>query len=306
MNSTNPDINPVKSFFKSVEKKLLKHSKHLYFKTVISQKSGAKNIIKKYKEASTGKSPIDKTCPIWTCWWQGEANMPDIVKVCYASAKHHAGQHPVILVTEQNYQEYATMPDYILQKVKNHEISLTHFSDMLRINLLKEHGGIWADSTLLFTRDVDSIMNPDTDFYTCHHTAKNTNVANGKWTVFFIACGKDNILPAFLLDMFYSYWKNHQQIVTYLFFDYLVSIAYENIPAITEMVDSVPLQRISNLSKCLNMPFNEKSMEEFSANYGFHKLTYKKQFNMLTPEGKETIYAHLLHNSTHGIDADQT
>lgn len=86
---------------------------------------------------------------------------------------------------------------------------------------------------------------------------KNTNVANGKWTVFFIACGKDNILPAFLLDMFYSYWKNHQQIVTYLFFDYLVSIAYENIPAITEMVDSVPLQRISNLSKCLNMPFNE-------------------------------------------------
>lgn len=172
MNSTNPDINPVKSFFKSVEKKLLKHSKHLYFKTVISQKSGAKNIIKKYKEASTGKSPIDKTCPIWICWWQGEANMPDIVKVCYASAKHHAGQHPVILITEQNYQEYATMPDYILQKVKNHEISLTHFSDMLRINLLKEHGGIWADSTLLFTRDVDSIMNPDTDFYTCHHTAK--------------------------------------------------------------------------------------------------------------------------------------
>ena len=39
------------------------------------------------------------------------------------------------------------------------------------------------------------------------------------------------------------------------------------------------------------MPFNEKSMEEFSANYGFHKLTYKKQFNMLTPEGKETILA---------------
>ena len=306
MNSTNPDINPVKSFFKSVEKKLLKHSKHLYFKTVISQKSGAKNIIKKYKEASTGKSPIDKTCPIWICWWQGEANMPDIVKVCYASAKHHAGQHPVILITEQNYQEYATMPDYILQKVKNHEISLTHFSDMLRINLLKEHGGIWADSTLLFTRDVDSIMNPDTDFYTCHHTAKNTNVANGKWTVFFIACGKDNILPAFLLDMFYSYWKNHQQIVTYLFFDYLVSIAYENIPAITEIVDTSLCKESATCPNASNMPFNEKSMEEFSANYGFHKLTYKKQFNMLTPEGKETIYAHLLHNSTHGIDADQT
>ena len=71
------------------------------------------------------------------------------------------------------------------------------------------------------------------------------------------------------------------------------------------MIDNVPLQRISNLSKCLNMPFNEKSMEEFSKNYGFHKLTYKKQFNMLTSEGKETIYAHLLHNFTHGADAGQ-
>ena len=45
MNTMNPDISPVKSFFKSVEKKLLHHSKHLYFKTVISQKSGAKDII---------------------------------------------------------------------------------------------------------------------------------------------------------------------------------------------------------------------------------------------------------------------
>lgn len=305
MNSTNSDINPVKSFFKSVEKKILHYSKHLYFKTVILHRSDAKDILKTYKETSTGKNPIGKTCPIWICWWQGEENMPDIVKACYASVQRYASQHPVILITEQNYQEYAKMPDYILQKVKSHEITLTHFSDLLRMNLLKQHGGIWADSTILFTRDIDSIITPDTNFYTCRHIAKNSNVANGKWTGFFIACGKDNILPAFMLDIFFNYWKDQKRIVTYLFIDYLFTIAYESIPAITEMINNVPLQRISNLSKCLNMPFNEKSMEGFSANSGFHKLTYKKQFNMLTPEGKETIYAHLLHHSTHRVDTIQ-
>lgn len=126
--------------------------------------------------------------------------MPDIVKACYASTKRYANQHPVILITEQNYQEYATMPDYILQKVKKHEISLTHFSDMLRINLLKQHGGIWTDSTLLFTRDVDSIMNPDADFYTCHHTAKKTRM----WQT---ASGQSSLWPVVKI-IFYplSYW----------------------------------------------------------------------------------------------------
>ncbi len=296
MSPTNPknSPSPVKSFFKSVEKKILHNSKHLYFKTVILQKAGAKDILKKYKKANTTKSPIGSTCPIWICWWQGEENMPDIIKACYASVRRHAGNHPVILITERNYQEYAKIPEYILRKVQNKEISLTHFSDLLRINLLKQHGGIWTDSTILFTRDIDSIITPDANFYSCRHVARNSNVANGRWTVFFMACGKDNILPAFLLDTFYNYWKNHKRIVTYLFFDYLFAIAYENIPAVTEMIDSVPLQKISNLSKCLNMPFDENLMEEFRANYGFHKLTYKKQFNMLTPEGKETIYGYLL------------
>ena len=296
MNPTNPNNSPspIKSFFKSVEKKILHNSKHLYFKTVILQKAGAKDILKKYKKANTAKSPIGSTCPIWICWWQGEENMPDIIKVCYASVQRHAGEHPVILITEENHQEYAEMPDYILQKVKKHEITLTHFSDLLRMCLLKQHGGIWADSTILFTRNIDSIIATDTDFYSCHHIAKNSNVANGRWTGFFMACGKGNILPAFMLDMFYNYWRSHKRIVTYLFIDYLFPIAYENIPAVTEMINSVPLQKISNLAKCLNMPFNENLMEEFHANYGFHKLTYKKQFNTLTPEGKDTIYGYLL------------
>lgn len=141
---------------------------------------------------------------------------------------------------------------------------------------------------------VDSIISPDTLFYSCRHIAKNSNVANGRWTGFFMACGEGNILPAFMQDMFYDYWMNHKRIVTYLFIDYLFAIAYDEIPAVTEMVKDITLQKISNLAKYLNMPFSKNAMQKFEEIYSFHKLTYKKQFQTHTPNGRETIYGYLL------------
>ena len=41
------------------------------------------------------KEPIRDDCPIWVMWWQGEENMPPIVKRCVASIRNHCGQHPV-------------------------------------------------------------------------------------------------------------------------------------------------------------------------------------------------------------------
>ena len=52
--------------------------------------------------------------------------MPFICKKCMESIRKHAGKHPVIMITFDNYQEYVTVPSYILEKVGK-EISYTHF-----------------------------------------------------------------------------------------------------------------------------------------------------------------------------------
>ena len=75
--------------------------------------------------------------------------MPDIVKACYNSIQRHACNHPVILITEENFRDYIDMPEYIINKQKEGYIDITHFSDILRMMLLTKHGGIWMDSTLL-------------------------------------------------------------------------------------------------------------------------------------------------------------
>ena len=106
--------------------------------------------------------------------------MPPVVKACYAAMKRCAGSHPIILVTQHNFADYVTIPDYIMEKQSRGIIDLTHFSDILRMMLLREHGGIWMDSTLLIpSGKLDDFIHPCTNFWTCHHITQYQNVSPG-------------------------------------------------------------------------------------------------------------------------------
>lgn len=72
---------------------------------------------------------------IWIFWWQGEEQMPPIVKACYNSVLKHANGHRVVLITKDNYKEYTNIDDNILDKLNKKYISLTVFSDVMRFNL---------------------------------------------------------------------------------------------------------------------------------------------------------------------------
>ena len=137
-----------KRFFKRIERFIVSCKQYVIVRHLLF--SGGKEVIANYKHSSLENSEqITDVSPIWVCWWQGRDSMPDIVKACYNSILMHAGNHPVILITGDNYHEYVTLPDCILQKWKAGNITLTHLSDILRMLLLKAHGGIWMDSTVL-------------------------------------------------------------------------------------------------------------------------------------------------------------
>ena len=53
-----------------------------------------------------------KDC-IWICWWQGLENAPEIVKRCVASIQKHAGNHKIIMITDENYKEFISFPMWI-------------------------------------------------------------------------------------------------------------------------------------------------------------------------------------------------
>lgn len=61
---------------------------------------------------------ISADCPIWVMWWQGEENMPPIVKRCVASIRANSGQHPVNVLSRDNYSDYIQLPPHSAKNSK--------------------------------------------------------------------------------------------------------------------------------------------------------------------------------------------
>ena len=283
-----------KRVFKRIEGFFVSCKQHFILHHLLS--GCGKEVIPEYMNSSLEDcGQIEETSPVWICWWQGEESMPDIVKACYRSVLMHADRHPVRLITEHNYRDYVTIPTFILEKQQKREIDLTHFSDILRMLLLKKYGGIWVDATVLIpVKGLDSFVFPTSKFWTCHHFSTYYNISKGGWTSFFLACGKGNPLPAFIADMHFSYWKSHKRLIDYLLLDYTFAIGRTHVPAIHRMIEEVPMTAFGMLKKCLDQEYTEERWQKFCTDYDFQKLTYKKTFPLETPEGKKTFYGHIL------------
>lgn len=81
---------------------------------------------------------------IWMLWNQGWDNAPDISHKCVNSWKYHNPDWDIILLDSNNLLDYIPL-DSELPNLKTNNISL---GDIVRLSLMKHHGGIWADSTV--------------------------------------------------------------------------------------------------------------------------------------------------------------
>ena len=109
---------------------------------------------------------------IWTMWWQGEEQAPELVKATLQSIKIFANQNncELIILDEHNIKDYLIIPEGIIKKIEDGKLGIANFSDLIRCMLIDEYGGIWLDSTIFITekfplsileREFSSINHPD-------------------------------------------------------------------------------------------------------------------------------------------------
>ena len=92
--------------------------------------------------APTHLPPAEKT--VWLLWYQGWGDAPYIVRaVAYSWQMHNPGWD-VVLLSRHNLHHYVNSSYYDYPHVKE-----AAKSDIIRLHLLAEHGGVWADSTML-------------------------------------------------------------------------------------------------------------------------------------------------------------
>ena len=247
---------------------------------------------------------------IWTMWWQGTENLPDIVKICYSSFRKYSGTHPVKILTSQNFREYVDLPGYIFDRVNSGAITITHLSDIMRFYLLYHYGGLWLDSTIYITDGIpDAVF--ESEYYTVkrHPTPRNRSVAQDRWANFLVAAKKGSVLCGFVLDFFLEYWRTQDRFIDYFLLDYVINIAYDELPECRKILDSVPYvdYDLYLLENIMNREYSPEEWEALKNSTHFSKLAWRKPGRKTTLSGRQTIFAHLLaeaeRNSNHEVQA---
>ena len=261
---------------------------------------------------------IEPDSNIWVSWWDGEETMPPLVKACYKSILKHAGTHPVLLITKYNFKNFVSIPEYIMEKVNSGLMTVTHFSNILRANLLYDYGGIWMDATILVLKDISldnftffTLKAPEingvgasisrfaglssgiSDKSKRFHNHTEPQIS--RWSGFLLAGTMQSPVFAYLRNILYAYWKDHNNQIDYLLFDYTIALGYDNIPVMKKLIDNVPCSEVEKfvLEKNMNCVFTEENFSQYPLTT-FHKLTWKKKFDTHTKDNKLTIYGHLL------------
>jgi hypothetical protein len=245
------------------------------------------------EQVEEDRSPQDILPPlIWIFWWDGTGTMPPIIKACYNSVLRHRNGYKIELITKDNFQNFISVPEHILEKVKAKIITITHFSDILRMSLLASYGGLWLDASILVT---DTIQLGKTSFFTIKRDFGGSDVPRRRWTGFCLGGQKNSLLFKFAQDFFYEYWMKNNDMIDYFLIDYVIAIAYNSFPQVKQMIDNVR-ENNPNVSKVRYNLENEVTTDflETIKDTIFHKLTWKKQFNINSSNNKLTLYGYIL------------
>lgn len=233
---------------------------------------------------------------IWVCWWQGLDNAPRIVKKCVESIKKNAGAHKVVVITEENYKDYVRFPEWVEAKRNKGIISRTHFSDLLRLELLAEHGGVWLDATFFcakpeldscFKVPIWSVKRPDYG---------HISVACGEFANYSFGCNYEfRWIFATIRDFVLQYWKTHDIMIDYLFLDYLIVLIQRHNSDIANAFKNIPCNNPScdELFKLLGQKYEACKWEQLKKETVLFKLTWKIKFPQ-KKGGKRTFYGALI------------
>ncbi len=261
-----------------------------------------------------GNTSIAGTKPktVWQCWLQGEKAMPELVRGCTESVKKYCADTEIVLITNDNYQEYIKVPDYIIEKYSKGIIPKAHFTDVIRLMLLNKYGGVWIDSTVLLTGKLPAEVF-SSDFF----TYKNTLGLNFEYvrtikdleimcnfmntslmlpSMWLIASDKNNLIISGWLKLLSEYWKYENALVDYFIMDYFFVLLLLNNQACRDMFLNTPTYLTTPceiLQAAMPEEYSKEVFEHIKSITPIHKLTLK-----YSPDDsiKDRLYHHIIND----------
>lgn len=242
---------------------------------------------------------FDQKTPVWMCWWQGETQMPEMIKMCFESAKRNIPEDvaAVRLITMKNYMEYVTFSENIIRKFKEGVISYTHLSDILRAELLYRYGGMWLDLTYLIMYPIKKELFREKKLFTIRFKKPiwKDDITQGRWSGNFWIVAKKHRLFEFLTVAFFYYWETQEKLIDYYLIDYLLSLAVNTDIEIKKELEENDYSNsvVYELQNQMNHLYTPQRLEKYLQFPGIYKLNRRQQYRKYNLIGQRTIYGYL-------------
>lgn len=240
---------------------------------------------------SKKENKVNRT--VWICWMQGEENAPDLVKSCIRSARKHLKDFDIIILSEDNIKKYITLPDHIVKKYHEGKITHTHFSDILRVAILCEHGGLWLDSTVLCTDDIlaQKIIEIPLFVYKVMNLDQNDEepIMSSSWL---ISAMSNNPILLLTRDILYKYWENHNYLTNFFLVHLCFALAARKYRMQWDAIPMYNNRSPHTLMFELGNMYDEDRWNEIKKMSSFHKLTRHTEYN-----NDSTFYKFIIDNN---------
>ena len=165
---------------------------------------------------------------IWLLWFQGWDNPPWLQNEVAKSWKLNNPTWNIQLLDMNNLKDFINDSDYLFDD--NKDISMQAKSDIIRLSLLKNHGGVWADSTLLCMQPLDSwvysAIEPS-NFWMYHGEGGGMNIMEGPASWFIVSVKNSYIINKWKEECD-EYWNSNDSTDNYFWMDSLFKKLYEN------------------------------------------------------------------------------
>lgn len=213
---------------------------------------------------------------IYSIWFQGESQAPELVRRCFDSIRKHCSNELVVLDGD-SLLDNITLPQIIIDKYKAGKIKPAHFADICRVELLYERGGYWLDATCFVTSEIPDYIR-DADFF----VYRTGNTISGYYSYIqncFIRARKGSYLLGAWREMILDFWTREDKRVDYFQHQIMFKTIVMNIPEAGRLFREMPQETHDAAHRLWleygDKPFDAQEYKRIVADAFFQKTTYR-------------------------------
>ena len=224
---------------------------------------------------------------LYVYWAQGFAAAPDVVRACHRRLLHMHDPAQVVSLDDGNVRDLVDLPDHVWQKLGPPR--LTALSDVLRLDLLGRHGGVWVDATCWAETELPAAVRPlcASGFFAFRRRRRPLT----SWLLAGEA-GDETVL--LWRQALLAYWEQFDRPLNYFLLHYLFAALCdldEGFAARWEATPRVSARAAHRFQRAMGDPYDDARYQRLRQGSFVHKLTYKVEPAALGPG---TMLGHLV------------